>query len=348
MRNHATPRALQLGSIMCDINGLDLDEDERELLLHPLIGGVILFSRNYDSPKQLAELTSKIHGLRHPSLLIAVDHEGGRIQRFRNGFSQLPACSLFGAHKSTKEANLLAEYAGWLMSTELLSVGIDFSFAPVLDVGGNRSEVIGDRAFHAEPKQISSLTKAFTSGMKEAGMAAVGKHFPGHGSVIEDSHFSAPSDPRSFNDINERDLIPFRDLINFGILGLMPAHVVYSEIDKIPAGFSSIWLKEILRKQLKFQGAIFSDDLSMAGAEIVGDYTKRTKLALEAGCDMVLICNSREGLISVMDNIKVSTNDNSLTRLEKMHGNFNYIYSDLKNKKIWQERSKTIESFLNK
>jgi|TARA_B100000929_G_scaffold80174_1_gene62580 beta-N-acetylhexosaminidase len=356
MKSYDNLKPLKLGPIMCDIEGLQLDVDECEMLLHPLIGGVILFTRNYDSPKQLIDLTEKIHGLRQPSLLIAVDHEGGRIQRFHEGFSQLPACGLIGAHEPIKEAQLLSKQAGWLMATELLSVGIDFSFAPVLDVGGSISEVIGDRAFHVEPEKISQLAKAFVSGMKGAGMAAVGKHFPGHGSVIEDSHFSIPVDHRSFENINMHDLIPFKALIDAGISGLMPAHVIYSEVDKMPAGFSSIWIGEILRKQLKFQGTIFSDDLSMEGAKIIGDYPDssfnmilRTEAALKAGCDMVLICNNKKGVISVLDHylrMKVPSNK-SASRLEKMRGNFNHEYSDLKNVKAWQEYSMRIGKFLN-
>ena len=280
MKSYTTPKSLPLGPIMCDLDSLELGTDERELLLHPLIGGVILFSRNFDSPKQLIQLTSDIHKLRQPALLIAVDHEGGRVQRFHDGFSRLPACGLIGKYEPIKEALLLAEHMGWLMAAELLSVGVDFSFAPVLDVGGAISEVVGDRAFHDEPEKVSQFGQAFMVGMKEAGMAAVGKHFPGHGSVIEDSHFSIPVDHRPFENINMHDLIPFKTLIDAGILGLMPAHVIYSEVDKIPAGFSSIWLGEVLRKQLKFQGTIFSDDLSMEGAKIIGDYTERTKVAL--------------------------------------------------------------------
>ncbi len=348
MKSYTTPKNLPLGPIMCDLDGLELGADERELLLHPLIGGVILFSRNFDSPKQLIQLTSEIHKLRQPALLIAVDHEGGRVQRFHDGFSQLPACGLIGKYEPIKEALLLAEHMGWLMAAELLSVGVDFSFAPVLDVGGAISEVIGDRAFHVEPEKVSQFGQAFMVGMKEAGMAAVGKHFPGHGSVIEDSHSSIPVDHRPFENINMHDLIPFKTLIDAGILGLMPAHVIYSEVDKIPAGFSSVWLGEILRKQLKFQGTIFSDDLSMEGAKIIGDYTERMKAALEAGCDMVLICNNKEGVISVLDQVKTSSNVKSLSCLEKMCGNFNDTYDDLKNKKLWQECYREIKSFLDK
>ena len=348
MKPYTAPKSLLLGPIMCDLDSLELGADERELLLHPLIGGVILFSRNFDSPRQLMQLTSEIHKLRQPALLIAVDHEGGRVQRFHDGFSQLPACGLIGKYEPIKEALLLAEHMGWLMAAELLSVGVDFSFAPVLDVGGAISEVIGDRAFHVDPEKVSQFGQAFMVGMKEAGMAAVGKHFPGHGSVIEDSHFSIPVDHRPFENINMHDLMPFKALIDAGILGLMPAHVIYSGVDKIPAGFSSVWLGEILRKQLKFQGTIFSDDLSMEGAKIIGDYTERTKAALEAGCDMVLICNNKEGVISVLDQVKTTSNAKSLSCLEKMHGYFNDTYDDLKNKKLWQECYREIKSFLDK
>ena len=256
-----------LGPIMCDLNSIELDDDEIELLLHPLIGGVILFSRNYESPEQLLELTLKIHQLRQPRLLIAVDHEGGRVQRFQSGFSLLPACALIGECEPLARAMRLANHAGWLMATELLSIEVDFSFAPVLDVGGTISDVIGDRAFHTEPDKISKLANAFMVGMKEAGMSAVGKHFPGHGSIKEDSHISIPIDNRQLHDINSHDIVPFKALIDAGISGLMPAHIIYSAIDDKPAGFSSTWLDEILRKQLKFKGTIFSDDLSMRGAE---------------------------------------------------------------------------------
>jgi len=345
MKSYITPKDLKLGPIMCDINGPQLEADECEILLHPLIGGVILFSRNFDSPKQLIELTEKIHRLRQPPLLIAVDHEGGRIQRFHDGFTRLPSCGLLGSRKPIEEAQLLAHQAGWLMAAELLSVGIDFSFAPVLDIGGNISEVIGDRAFHIEPDKISQLARAFVTGMNEAGMAAVGKHFPGHGSVIEDSHVSMPVDSRSFSDIDTHDLVPFKSLINFGIAGIMPAHVIYSELDVLPAGFSSIWLKDILRKQLNFKGAIFSDDLSMMGAEIIGNYIERTDLALKAGCDMTLICNCKEGLISVLEESMIIADIESLNFLEKMYGKFNFKYNDLKNIHIWKEYSKRIKNF---
>ena len=311
-----------LGPIMCDLNSFELGDDEIELLLHPLIGGVILFSRNYESPEQLLELTLKIHQLRQPRLLIAVDHEGGRVQRFQSGFSLLPACALIGECEPLARAMRLANHAGWLMATELLSIEVDLSFAPVLDVGGTISDVIGDRAFHTEPDKISKLANAFMVGMKEAGMSAVGKHFPGHGSIKEDSHISIPIDNRQLHDINSHDIVPFKALIDSGISGLMPAHIIYSAIDDKPAGFSSTWLDEILRKQLKFKGTIFSDDLSMFGA---GDesFTDKAIMSLEAGCDMILVCNNRNEVINVINafdqnNVSLSSKMSKMTKKLKV------------------------------
>lgn len=327
---------------MCDLRGFELESDERDMLLHPLVGGVILFTRNYGSPEQIAELTKSIHELRQPHLLIAVDHEGGRVQRFREDFCRLPACALIGECHSMQKAQSLAEQAGWLMAAELLAVGVDLSFAPVLDVGGKISQVIGDRAFHVEPEQVSQLARAYMRGMKEAGMAAVGKHFPGHGSVPEDSHVAIPYDNRSFEDIKMHDLIPFERMIHAGIPGLMPAHVIYSEIDKNPAGFSAVWLKHILRKQLEFQGTIFSDDLSMAGAEIIGGYPERAETALSAGCDMVLACNNQKGAISILDDSNISSSIESQSRLIRMHGHFDKTLDELKQTDLWQQRSEAV------
>lgn len=313
---------MSLGPIMCDLRGLQLEADEREMLMHPQVGGVILFTRNFESPEQIAELTKAIHLLRQPHLLVAVDHEGGRVQRFREGFSRLPACALLSTFHSKAKALSLAEQAGWLMAAELLAVGVDLSFAPVLDVGGKISQVIGDRAFHVNPEKVSQLARAYMRGMKEAGMAAVGKHFPGHGSVAEDSHVAIPYDKRSFEDIKMHDLIPFERMIHAGLPALMPAHVIYPEVDKLPAGFSAVWLKQILREQLEFQGTIFSDDLSMAGAEIMGSYPERAEAALAAGCDMVLACNNQQGAISILDDATLPYNIKSQSRLIRMHGLF--------------------------
>ncbi len=327
---------------MCDLRGFELEAEERDILLHPLVGGVILFTRNYESPEQIAELTNKIHTLRQPHLLIAVDHEGGRVQRFREGFCRLPACALIGECHSMQKAQTLSEQAGWLMAAELLAVGVDLSFAPVLDIGGKISKVIGDRAFHVNPEHVSQFARAYMHGMKEAGMAAVGKHFPGHGSVSEDSHVAIPYDNRSYEDIKMHDLIPFERMIHAGLPGLMPAHVIYSEIDNNPAGFSAVWLKHILRKQLEFQGTIFSDDLSMAGAEVIGGYPERAEAALSAGCDMVLACNNQEGAISILDDANISSSIESQSRLIRMHGQFDTKLDELKQTDLWQQRSEAV------
>ena len=327
---------------MCDLRGFQLESDERDMLMHPHIGGVILFSRNYESPEQIAALTKAIHALRQPHLLIAVDHEGGRVQRFRDGFSTLPACATIGECGSLQQTQTLAEQAGWLMAAELLAVGVDLSFAPVLDVGGRISQVIGDRAFHENPEEIVRLARAYMRGMKQAGMAAVGKHFPGHGSVAEDSHVAIPYDHRDYVDIQMHDLIPFERMIHAGLPGLMPAHVIYSKVDKLPAGFSPVWLKQILRKQLEFQGTVFSDDLSMAGAEVIGGYPERAEAALNAGCDMVLACNNQAGAIEILDKANIVSNVESHARLIRMHGHFSKTLDELKQTDLWKERSATV------
>ncbi len=338
---------MSLGPIMCDLRGIQLEADEREMLCHPHVGGVILFSRNFESPEQIAELTNSIHELRQPRLLIAVDHEGGRVQRFREGFSRLPACALISECGSIKQAESLAQQTGWLMAAELLAVGVDLSFAPVLDVGGKISKVIGDRAFHTDPELISRLARAYMKGMKEAGMAAVGKHFPGHGSVVEDSHVAIPYDDRTFEDIKMHDLIPFERMIHAGLSALMPAHVIYSKVDKDPAGFSEFWLKKILRQELEFQGTIFSDDLSMVGAEVIGDYPERAEVALNAGCDMVLACNNQEGAISILDNANIPDRVELQSRLIRMHGHFETTLSELKQTDLWKQRSEVVSQIEN-
>jgi beta-N-acetylhexosaminidase len=333
---------MSLGPVMCDLRGYTLEADECDMLCHPHVGGVILFTRNFESAEQIAALTSSIHELRQPRLLIAVDHEGGRVQRFREGFSRLPACALIGQCHTNKEAESLALQAGWLMASELLAVGVDLSFAPVLDVGGKVSQVIGDRAFDINPERVAQLARVYMKGMKEAGMAAVGKHFPGHGSVAEDSHVAIPYDYRTYEDIQMKDLIPFERMIHAGLPALMPAHVIYPEVDKHPAGFSAIWLKHILRKQLEFQGTIFSDDLSMAGAEIMGGYPERAEAALEAGCDMVLACNNQEGAISILDNANIPSSIELHSRLIRMHGIFQNTLTELQQTDLWKQRSDTV------
>ena len=297
-----------LGPLMADVGGLALDAFEREMLVHPLVGGVILFARNFESPEQLRELTAQIHALRDQQLLIAVDHEGGRVQRFKDGFTLIPPMRRLGdiADRDAARACAAAQAAGCIIATELLSHGIDFSFTPVLDVDFGASSVIGDRAFASEPARIADLAEALLRGMGEAGMAGVGKHFPGHGHVRADSHVAVPVDERDLAQIEAADLVPYRRLIPLGLAGVMPAHVIYPEIDSRPAGFSQVWLKRILREQLGFEGMIFSDDLSMEGASVAGDIVARAEAALAAGCDMVLACNAPVEAARLLDGLQAA------------------------------------------
>ncbi len=280
---------------MVDVAGLELTEADVRRLSHPLVGGMILFARNFESPEQLKCLTSAIHAIREPALPIAVDHEGGRVQRFRQGFTAIPPMRALGERweQSPQEATGLAISVGHVIGKELIEHGVDFSFTPVLDVDWGESGVIGNRAFHRKPEIIAKLGRALMLGLASAGMASVGKHFPGHGFVKADSHLEIPVDERSLEQIRDADLIPFRDLADGTMTAVMPAHVIYPAIDDMPAGFSSKWLKEILRGQLGFDGIIFSDDLTMEGASVAGTVLQRAHAALDAGCDMVLLCNDQ-------------------------------------------------------
>jgi len=313
---------MSLGPVMLDLRGTRLDAEERELLRHPLVGGVILFTRNFESPAQLQALVTEIHELRHPRLLIAVDHEGGRVQRFRSGFTRLPAARVFGQiyDKDKRRARHLAEMAGWVMASELRAFGVDFSFAPVLDLDLGVSQVIGDRAFHCKPEAVGDLAGAYVQGMRHAGMAATGKHFPGHGGVEADSHVAIPVDERPFQTILEQDIVPFERLMANGLAAVMPAHVIYPRVDAKPAGFSPFWLKEVLRRRLGFQGVIFSDDLSMEGASVAGDHVARAEAALAAGCDIALVCNNRDAAVSIIDGLRRNQDPVLHTRLARMHG----------------------------
>lgn len=313
---------MTLGPVMLDVAGTALTPEERERLAHPHAGGVILFSRNYESPPQIAALVAEIHALRAPRLLVAVDHEGGRVQRFREGFTRLPPARRFGDiyDENPKRAKRLAHTAGWLMATELLAVGVDFSFAPVLDLDRGVSSVIGDRAFHARADAVADLATSYVAGMTEAGMAATGKHFPGHGGCAPDSHAALPVDEREYADIALEDLVPFARLVENGLAGIMPAHVVYARVDDQPAGYSRLWLREVLRGRLGFQGVIFSDDLSMEGAKGVGGMVDRAHAALAAGCDMVLVCNDPAGAAQVLEGLRPDPAPASRLRLVRMHG----------------------------
>jgi len=328
------------GPVMIDIEGFDITQDEQLRLEHPATGGVILFRRNYTSPNQIRALIASIRAIR-PTLLIAVDHEGGRVQRFRDGFTRLPPA---GAYERLNDLELV-EDAGWVMAAECLAVGVDFSFAPVLDVESGISQVIGDRAFGRDPATVSRLASAFVRGMRAAGMAAVGKHFPGHGGVVEDSHLALPVDHRTLEQLENWDLLPFADLIAAGIEGIMPAHVIYDAVNPQPAGFSSYWIQKVLREQLGFQGAIFSDDLSMAGAAFAGGPIDRAILALEAGCDMVLVCNAPGSADAVLEALGTPLpNDSRIVRLNRLRGHCHIAKEDLFNHPRWQSAAPRLQS----
>lgn len=321
------------GPVMFDLQGTALAPEDKDKLMSPAAGGIILFTRNYQSPEQLAALVASIRHTR-PDLLIAVDHEGGRVQRFREGFTRLPPAARY---QTGTDPARLAEAAGWLMAAELRAFDVDFSFAPVLDVECGLSQVIGDRAFAHDPDTATALALAFMRGMHRAGMAAVGKHFPGHGGVVEDSHLALPIDRRDFAELERRDLAPFRALIQAGLQGIMPAHVVYEQIDAQPAGFSPFWIREVLRRRLGFAGAVFSDDLSMAGAAYAGHHTDRARLALEAGCDMVLACNAPEAAEQVLETLSSLPADPARSaRLERMRGGFPIARADLLASADWR------------
>lgn len=291
------------GSLMLDVQGTWLTAEDRQILRQPEVGGLILFARNIEDPRQVRDLSAAIRAVR-PDLLLAVDQEGGRVQRLRQGFVRLPAMR---ALADNDNAEYLAEQCGWLMATEVLAVGLDLSFAPVLDLDYQRSAVVGSRSFTGDGELACTLAGAFIRGMAAAGMAATGKHFPGHGWAEADSHVAIPVDERSLDDIRANDLLPFQRL-GARLAAIMPAHVIYPQVDERPAGFSRRWLQDILRGELGFQGVIFSDDLSMAGAHVVGDAASRIEAALTAGCDMGLVCNDRasaELALSALQRLKV-------------------------------------------
>ncbi len=293
-----------VGPAVIDVEGTVLGSADWARLRHPAAGGVILFSRNYQEPAQLRALVSEIRALRH-EFLLCVDHEGGRVQRFRSGFTPLPPMRRFGAlwDRDREAGRAAARAAGVVIAAELAEYDVDFSFAPVLDLDYGTSTVIGDRAFHRDPLAVGELAAAFIAGLGDCGMAAVGKHFPGHGYAAADSHVEVPRDDRTLEEILARDVAPYRTAIVAGLAAVMPAHVVYARVDPLPAGYSSFWLQEVLRRRLGFDGLIFSDDLSMKGATTAGSIADRARMALGAGCDMVLLCNDPAGQEELLESL---------------------------------------------
>lgn len=338
---------MTLGPLMLDVEGCELCAEDRELLQHPAVGGVILFARNYESTQQVQSLVSEIHAARDPHLLVAVDQEGGRVQRFRDGFTRLPPVGCLGRIFDTDKARAkhLARVTGWLMATELRAVGIDISFAPVLDLDFGVSTIIGNRALHKRPEVVAELAAAYQAGMHDAGMAATGKHFPGHGAVVADSHTDLPEDDRAFEDIEQWDMVPFRRMIHYGLAAVMMAHIVYSKVDAQPAGFSRVWIKDILRGRYRFQGLVFSDDLSMEGAACAGDFPSRAFAALEAGCDMVLVCNQRSEAARVADALSGYQDPVAHSRMVRMHGRHSTGLQDLHADPRWEQAVAAVRGY---
>ncbi len=330
------------GRLMIDIEGTSLSYADIELINNNQVGGLILFERNFHSKEQIFDLCSEIKGIKR-DILISVDQEGGRVQRFKSGFTKLPSMQVlsdYAASNSNSNINIFKE-VGWLMAAELIAVGIDISFAPVLDVDRNTSSIIGNRSFSDIPSHVSSIAKEFISGMNEAGMQATGKHFPGHGGIFEDSHLLQPQDKRSLDELIKHDLIPFMDLKD-DIGGIMCAHILFPEVDALSAGFSPFWIKEILRNRIGFKGVVFSDDLTMKGA---GEYSyaERVNLSLSAGCDMVLICNNRDGVTEAITHME-QNNIGGSNIVPSMLSHSKILWEDLKNS---DRRSKIREDLAN-
>lgn len=330
---------------MIDLEGTAVSAEERELLRHPLVGGVILFTRNYLDPAQLSQLVADVHAVRTPALIVAVDHEGGRVQRFRQGFSELPAARRIG-HEFDADARRgldLAHTMGWLMAAELRAHGVDLSFAPCVDIDHGVS-FITDRAFHSRPQVVSQLASAYAHGMREAGMAATAKHFPGHGAVAADSHLTLPVDRREMVDL-DGDLMPYRRLIANGLPAVMVGHLLFPAVDDAPASLSRHWIRDVLRGELRFQGVVFADDLSMGGAaEAYGDVVTRAARALSAGCDMLPVCNRREAVVQLLDRLKVTPEPASGLRLIRLHGREHYNLEALRARPEWQHARGLLEA----
>ena len=335
---------------MLDIEGRQLTPADRALLQEPAVGGVILFSRNYESPAQLADLIAGIRALRSPPVLIAVDHEGGRVQRFRDGFSAIPPMCRLGRQYDgdAEEALALAKTAGWLIASELRAMDIDLSFTPCVDLDWGVSEIIGNRAFHRNPDVVAELASAYCNGLRSAGMAAVAKHFPGHGAVVADSHDQLPVDRRSYGELLD-DMRPYEKLIaKRQLAGVMIAHIVYAETDPLPASFSSYWIKQQLRSTLGYDGAVLCDDLSMKATETMGSMPKRARLALQAGCDMVIVCNNRPAANATVAALRDYTDPLSLVRLARLHGSGKVMRESLLASEEWQIAADRLQQWLDR
>jgi len=340
----AKEQRMSLGPVMLDIEGVSLSPADRDLLREPAVGGVILFTRNYETVAQLSDLVADIRALRSPPLLIAVDHEGGRVQRFRDGFTRIPPMRHVGReYDRDPDAGLrAAREVGWLLASELRAVGIDLSFAPCVDLDWGVSEIIGDRAFHRRPDAVAELASAFSRGLRSAGMAAVAKHFPGHGAVLADSHLKLPVDRREYGLILD-DMRPYERLVNTSVIaGVMLAHIVYEQVDARPAGFSEYWIQRELRSRLGFGGAVFCDDLSMKATRDYGSMADRARLALEAGCDMILVCNDRDAAHEAVDALREYSNPLSLVRLARLHGTGHVMRESLLASDEWQAVSERL------
>jgi beta-N-acetylhexosaminidase len=328
--------------VVVDVLGPVLTDEDRERIRHPAAGAVILFARNYENPEQLAALTADVERQREPALPVCVDHEGGRVQRFKEGFTAIPPMRALGKQwdRDRQKARDLATSIGYIIASELGAHGVDFSFAPVLDLDYGGSSVIGDRALHFDPTAVGALGACLVKGLAQGGVGAVAKHFPGHGYAEADSHVAVPRDERAFKEIARKDIVPYKAVIEAGLAGVMPAHVIYPQVDSQPAGYSTHWLQEVLRRQLGFQGIVFSDDLSMEGAAVAGGPPERARAAMQAGCEMVLLCNNPAGLDALLQSLGEvqMANPERLDRMRKQGGR------DLRKSVAYREAQEALQS----
>ena len=335
---------MSLGPLMIDLRGKSIEPDERAWLESPLVGGVVLFTRNYESRQQLEQLVTEIHAVRQPPLLVTVDQEGGRVQRFREGFFRLPPMRVLGRlYDENPTAGLdTAAAFGWLMAAELRAVGVDLSLAPVVDLDLGLASVIGDRAVHGEPEVVAALARRFAAGAKRAGMAITAKHFPTHAGARNDSHTELAVDRRDLTELTD-DLMPYRELIRAGLQAVMVAHVSFPAVDPKPASFSSWWINEQLRGELEFTGTVISDDVSMLGAAVVGNVEQRVRAALDAGCDLVLLCNAPELVPGVLDALRGYVNPAAQLRLTRLHGGAATDWDALHRSAEWRRACAALE-----